>query len=54
VVDWRNRADPRPSVGWDIGGEMVTTSSAAPPTDEDALEADLRRIAALADPVPAS
>jgi hypothetical protein len=33
---------------------MVTTSSAAPPTDEDALEADLRRIASLADPVPAS
>jgi hypothetical protein len=33
---------------------MATTSSAAPPTDEDALEADLRRIAALADPVPAS
>jgi hypothetical protein len=33
---------------------MVTTSSAAPPTDEDALEADLRRVAALADPVPAA
>jgi hypothetical protein len=32
----------------------MVTSSEAPPTDEDALEADLRRIAALADPVPDS
>jgi hypothetical protein len=32
----------------------MVTSSEAPPTDEDAFEADLRRIAAVADPVPAS
>jgi hypothetical protein len=31
---------------------MAMTSSAVPPTDEDALEADIRRIVSLADPTP--